>query len=68
MRWAVYVTRMGEWRSVYRVLVRKPEGNRPPGRPRRRWDDNIKMYLQEVGLRVWTGLSWLRIGTGSGHL
>jgi hypothetical protein len=40
---------MGEGRGVYRVLVRKPEGNRPLGRPRRRWEDNIKMGLQEVG-------------------
>jgi hypothetical protein len=40
---------MGESRGVYRVLVRKPEGKRPLGRPRRRWEDDIKMYLQEVG-------------------
>jgi len=43
------VARMGEGRVVYRVLVGKPEGKRPLGRPRRRWEDNIKMYLQEVG-------------------
>jgi hypothetical protein len=49
-------------------LVEKPEGNSPLGRPRRRWDDNIKMDLQEVGCGVWTGLSCLRIGTGGGHL
>jgi len=48
-----------------RVLVWKPVGKRPLGRPRRRWDDNIKMALQEVG---WTGSSWLRIRTGGGHL
>jgi len=47
------------------VLVGKPEGKRPLGRPRRRWEDNIKMDLQEVG---GTGWSWLRIGTGGGHL
>ena len=41
--------RMGERRGVYRVLVGKPEGKRPLGRPRRRWEDNIKMDLQEVG-------------------
>ena len=41
--------RMGEGREVYRVLVGKPEGKRPMGRPRRRWEDNIKMDLQEVG-------------------
>ena len=49
MRWAGHVTRMGEGRGVYRVLVGKPEGKRPLGRPRRRWEDNIKMDLQEVG-------------------
>ena len=46
MAW--HVTRMGEGRGVYRVLVGKPEGKRPLGRPRRRWEDNIKMDLQEV--------------------
>jgi hypothetical protein len=50
------------------VLVGKPEGKRPLGRPRRRWEDNIKMDLQEVGGVVGTGWSWLRIGTGGGHL
>jgi len=49
MRWAGHVARMGHWRGVYRVLVGKPEGKRPLGRPRRRWEDNIKMDLQEVG-------------------
>jgi len=48
-RWAGHVARMGEVRGVHRVLVGKPEGNRPLGRPRRRWEDNIKMDLQEVG-------------------
>ena len=43
------MTRMGEERGVHRVLVGKPEGKRPLGRPRRRWEDNIKMDLQEVG-------------------
>jgi hypothetical protein len=47
--WAVHVARMGESRGVYRVLVGKPEGKRPLGRPSRRWEDNIKMDLQEVG-------------------
>ena len=46
----------------------KPEGKRELARPRRRWEDNIKMVLQEVGCGAWTGLSWLRIGTGGGHL
>jgi len=48
MRWAGHVARTGERRGVYRVLVRKPEGKRPLGRPRRRWEDNIKMDIQEV--------------------
>ena len=58
----------GEDRGVQRVLVGKPERKRPLGRPRRRWDDNIKMDLQEVGGGLGTGWSWLRIGTGGGHL
>jgi len=48
MRWAGHVARMGEGRSVYRVLVGKPEGRRPLGRPRRRWEDNIRIDLREV--------------------
>jgi hypothetical protein len=48
MRWAEHVARMGEGRGVYSVLVGKPEGKRPLGRPRRRWEDNIRMDLQEV--------------------
>jgi hypothetical protein len=67
MRWAGHVTHMGEGRGVYRVLVGKPEGKRPLGRPRRRWEDNIRMDLQEVGCGCedWIGL---RIGTVGGHL
>ena len=49
MRWAGHVARMGEEREVHRVLVGKPEGKSPLERPRRRWEDNIKMDLQEVG-------------------
>ena len=49
MRWAGHVARMGQGRGVFRVLVGKPEGKRPMGRPRHRWEDNIKMDLQEVG-------------------
>jgi len=49
MRWAGHVAHMGEERGVYRVLEGKPEGKRPRGRPRRRWVDNIRMDLQEVG-------------------
>jgi hypothetical protein len=59
---------VGERRGVYRVLVGKPEGKRPLGGPRRRWKDNIKMDLQEVGCG---GVDWIelaRIGTGGGHL
>ena len=52
-----------------RVCAReKPKNKRPLGRPRRRWEDNIKMALQEVGLGVWTGSIWIRIETGGGHL
>jgi hypothetical protein len=49
MRWAGHVARKGEKRGVHRVLVGKPEGKRPLGRPRRRWEDNIKMDFQDVG-------------------
>jgi hypothetical protein len=56
---------MGEERGVHRLSVGKPEGKRPLGRPRRRWEDNIKMDVEEV---VGTGWSWLRIGTGGGYL
>jgi hypothetical protein len=58
MRWVGHVARMGEGRGVYRVLVGKTEGKRPLGRPRRRWEDNIRMDLQEVGswCEDWIGL------------
>jgi hypothetical protein len=59
---------MGEERGVYRVLVGKPEGKRPLGRIWHRWEDNIRMDLQEVGCRGSIGLSWLRIETGDGQL
>jgi hypothetical protein len=59
---------MGEGRGAYRVLVGRLEGRRPLGRPRRRWEDNIKMDFEEVGWGAWTGLIWLRIGTGGGLL
>jgi hypothetical protein len=48
MRWAGHVARMGEGRCVYKVLVGRPEGKRPLGRPRSRWEDNIKMDLREI--------------------
>jgi endonuclease/exonuclease/phosphatase family metal-dependent hydrolase len=63
-----HVARMGEKRDVYRVLVGKPEGRRPLERPRRRWEDNIKVDLRQVDVGEWTGSSWLRIGTGGGLL
>jgi hypothetical protein len=53
---------MGEKRNVYRLLVGKPEGKRPLGRPRRKWIDNIKIDLLDIGL-FWTGLVWLRLAT-----
>ena len=68
MRWAGHVARMGEERGVYRILVGKPEGRRPLGRPRRRWVDNIRMDLQEVGCGYRTGFGWPRIETGGGRL
>jgi hypothetical protein len=65
LRWAGHVARMGERRDAYRALVVKPEGRRPLGRPRRRWEDNIKMDPREVGWGgAWTGSICLRIGTG----
>ena len=62
------LARMGESRSVYNVLVGKPEGKRPLGRPRRRWEANIKWIFSKLDVGVWTGSSWLRIGTVVGHL
>jgi hypothetical protein len=61
MRWAVHVARMGEGRKVYRVLVGKPEGKRPLGRPRRRWEDGIKMDLREIVWRV----EWIHLAQDS---
>jgi hypothetical protein len=58
MRWAGHVARMGEERKVYKVLVGKPEGKRPPGRPRHRWEDGIRMDLREIALG---GLDWFRL-------
>jgi hypothetical protein len=56
IRWAGHVACMGDRRGAYRILVGRPEGRRPLGRPRRRWEDNIKMDLQEVGLG---GMDWI---------
>jgi hypothetical protein len=58
MRWAGHVARMGDGRGVYRVLFGGPEDKRPPGRPRHRWEDNIKMDLREIGIDG-TGFGWL---------
>ena len=62
MRWAGHVARMVEERGVYTVLLGKPDGKRPLGRPRRRWVDNIRMDLQEVGCGYmdWIGLAQVR--------
>jgi len=65
MRWARHVAWMDEERGSYRVLVGNPEGRRPLGRPRRRWVDNIRMDLQEVGCGY---MDWPRIGTGDRRL
>jgi hypothetical protein len=58
MRWAGHVARMGEGIGIYRVLVGRPEGKRQLGRPRRRWEDNIKMDLREIGI---DGANWIRL-------
>jgi hypothetical protein len=58
MRWAGHVARMGEGTGLYRVLVGRPEGKRPSGRPRRRWEDNVKMDLREIGI---DGANWIRL-------
>jgi hypothetical protein len=58
MRWTGHVVNMGEGRNVYRVLVGKPEGKRPLGRARRRWEDGIKMDLREIG---WRGVEWIHL-------
>jgi hypothetical protein len=63
MRWAVHVARMREGRGVYRVLVGRPEGKRTLGRPRCRWENNIKLDLKEIGIDVanWTQLAQDRV-------
>jgi hypothetical protein len=58
MRWVGHMARRGEGKGVYRVLVGRPEGKRPLGRPRRRWEDNIKIYLREMGI---DGSNWIRL-------
>jgi hypothetical protein len=58
MRWAGHVARMGETGNAYRILVGKPEGKRPVGRPRHRWENTIKMDLREMG---WGGMDWINL-------
>jgi hypothetical protein len=58
MRWAGHAARMGEWRNAYRMLVERPEGERPLVRPRHGWVDNIKMDLREIG---WDGRDWINL-------
>ena len=68
MRWAGHVACMGEGRDVYRDLAEKPEGKRPLGRPRHRWEDNIKIDLQEVECR---DMDWIQLAPdrdSGGHL
>jgi hypothetical protein len=59
---------MGEVRGAYNILVGRSEGRRPPGRPRRRWEDNIRWILGEYGLGMWIGFMGLRRGAGGGLL
>jgi hypothetical protein len=68
MKWTGYMAHTGERSGVSRVLVWKPEGKRPLGRLRCRWENNIKIDLQEVGCGAWTESSWIRILTGGGQL
>jgi hypothetical protein len=68
MKWVEHVARKGQKRHTYRILVRKPEGKRPLGRPRRWWMNNIKMDLRRIGWDDMTGSIWLRIGTSVGLL
>jgi hypothetical protein len=59
---------MGERRGVYIVLVCKLEGKRPPGRPRRGWEDILRWGFRKRDLELWSGSRWLSTGTGGGHL
>jgi hypothetical protein len=68
MRWAGHVAVMGEGKNVYTVLLGKPEGKKTLGRSRRRLEDGIKMDLGRLIGGVWSGFTWLRIGTGGGLL
>ena len=66
--WGWHVARMGVRIGAYKFFVGKSKGKRPLGKTRLRWEDDIKMDPQEVGWETWTGLIWLRIGTGGVHL
>jgi hypothetical protein len=68
MRWAGHVARNGERRGAYRSLMEKLKRKRALGRPRRKWEYNIKINLREVGKEAHTGFIWLRLGTGGGLL
>jgi hypothetical protein len=58
MRWAGHVARIGEGRGIYKVLVGRPEGKRPLGIPRRRWEDNINLDIREIGI---DGVNWIQL-------
>jgi hypothetical protein len=62
-RWARHGARMAEKRNAYRILLGKPEGKRPLGTPRRRWEDNIKMDLRDIG---WGGMNWIDLAQDRG--
>jgi len=62
MRWAGHAECFGEWKGVFRILFGKPEGKRSLGKPRRKWEDNIKMDLQEVGCG---GMDWIELAQDS---
>jgi hypothetical protein len=58
MKWAGHVACMGEMSNAYKIFIRKPEGKRPVGRPRRSWEDNIRMYLREI---EWESGDWMNL-------
>ena len=62
LRWTGHVARMEEGRSAFKILTGKSTGKRPLGRPWRRWEDNIRMDLEEIGINAGNRLIWLRIG------
>jgi hypothetical protein len=66
--WAGHVARVGEERKVCKVLVGNPEGKRPLGRPRHRWQNGIRMCRRKIGWGLWSGSRWLKIGTNGGLL